>query len=108
MRKLIVVLTATAAVLLAGSLAFKADAQTLRGAANISTQTQNFTPIEQAACGPHWGRWCGPFHRQLAASLILYQTCNVAIGTKRTFQPHLRMSALPGGLNGSTQHFIFE
>jgi hypothetical protein len=65
MRKLMVVLTATAAILLAGSLAWKADAQTLRGAANISAQAQNFTPIEKAACGPFWGRWCGPFHHRV-------------------------------------------
>jgi hypothetical protein len=65
MRKLVVVLAATAAVLLAGSLAFKADAQTSRGAANISAETQNFTPIEKAACGPHWGRWCGPYHHRV-------------------------------------------
>ena len=34
MRKLTVTFIATAAILLAGSLAFKADAQTSRGAAN--------------------------------------------------------------------------
>ena len=51
---------AMAAILLAGSLAFKADAQTSRGAAVIPAQAQNFTPIEKAACGPFHRRVCGP------------------------------------------------
>ena len=55
MRKLKVTFIATAAILLAGSLAFKADAQTSRGAATIPAQAQNFTPIEKAACGPLLG-----------------------------------------------------
>ena len=63
MRKLTFI--AMAAILLAGSLAFKADAQTSREAAVIPAQAQNFTPIEKAACGPFWGRWCGPFHRRV-------------------------------------------
>jgi hypothetical protein len=65
MRKLVVTIIATAAILLAGSLAFKADAQTSRGAANIPAQAQNFTPIEKAACGPFRGRWCGPYHHRV-------------------------------------------
>ena len=51
MPKLVVIVTATAALLLAGGLA--SNAQTSRGAANIHAQAQNFTPIEKAACGPH-------------------------------------------------------
>jgi hypothetical protein len=65
MRKLTVTFIATAAILLAGLLAFKADAQTSRGAATIPVQAQNFSPIEKAACGPYWGRWCGPWHRRV-------------------------------------------
>ena len=65
MRKLSVAFAAAAAILLVSSLAWKADAQTSRGAANIPAQAQNFTPIEKAACGPFWGRWCGPFHRRV-------------------------------------------
>ena len=61
-RKLKVTFIATAAILLVGSLAFKADAQTSRGAATIPAQAQNFTPIEKAACGPFWGSRCGPYH----------------------------------------------
>jgi hypothetical protein len=60
-------LAAAVGILLAGSLAWTADAQTWRGAASIPSAAQNFTPIEKAACGgrgPHcrWGRhWvCGP------------------------------------------------
>lgn len=65
MRKLLLTVIATAAILAVGATAFKADAQTTRGAANLTTQSQNFTPIEKAACGPHWGRWCGPFHHRV-------------------------------------------
>ncbi len=55
---------AMATILVAASVASSADAQTTRGAAAIKAQTQNFTPIEKAACGPFWGRWCGPWsHR---------------------------------------------
>jgi hypothetical protein len=43
MRKLSVAFTAAAAILLVGSLAWKADAQTSRGATNIPVQSQNFT-----------------------------------------------------------------
>jgi hypothetical protein len=62
MRKLLVILFAITAMLLAGALSFKADAQTSRGAATITAQAQNFTPIEKAACGPFRGRFCGPYH----------------------------------------------
>lgn len=56
MRKLVISFFATAAILAAGAAAYQADAQTARGA-DIATQAKNFTPIEKAACGPHWGRW---------------------------------------------------
>ena len=62
MRKLSVVFTAAVAIILISSLAWKADAQTTRGATTIPAQSQNFTPIEKAACGPFWGPRCGPFH----------------------------------------------
>jgi hypothetical protein len=62
MCKLVIILAATAAILLAGSMAFEADAQTSRGAASIPAQAQNFTPIEKAACGPHRGAHCGWYH----------------------------------------------
>jgi hypothetical protein len=65
MRQLLVTLFAIAAILLAGAFTFKADAQISRGAATIPAQSQNFTPIEKAACGPFAGRWCGPFHRRV-------------------------------------------
>jgi len=63
MRKLVVILTATAAILSAGSLA--SNAQTTRGTLGIKAVTQNFTAIEKAACGPFVGRWCGPFHHRV-------------------------------------------
>jgi hypothetical protein len=65
MRRLLVTLAAISAILLAGSLPGKVDAQTSRGAATLPAQTQNFTPIEKAACGPRWGRWCGPYHHRV-------------------------------------------
>ena len=68
MRKLVFTLTTTAAILLAGSLAWQAAAQTTRGAASIGAAAQNFTPIEKAACGPNWGRWCGPYHHRVCNS----------------------------------------
>jgi hypothetical protein len=66
MRKSILVLAAAAAVIVAGAVAV--NAQTARGAAGIPLATKNFTPIEKAACGPFWGRWCGPFHHSAAAA----------------------------------------
>lgn len=65
MRKLVITFVAAAAFLTAGTVAYRADAQTSRGAADITLQAKNFTPIEKAACGPYWGRWCGPFHRRI-------------------------------------------
>jgi hypothetical protein len=65
MRKLVITLAATAAILFAGAAAFKADAQTSRGAANLPAASQNFTPIEKAACGPRRGPYCGPFHTRV-------------------------------------------
>jgi hypothetical protein len=65
MRRLVVTLTATAAILFVGALA--AEAAVLHGNA-LSTVTQNFTPIKPAACrgsgpwcGPGYTRRCGPF-----------------------------------------------
>jgi hypothetical protein len=57
MRKLVI--AGTAAVLMLGSFALQAQAQTLRGAADIGSTSQNFTPIHKAAC-QGWGPYCGP------------------------------------------------
>ncbi len=67
MRKLVVIFTATIALSMAGSLS--ANAQTWRGAQGIATTSQNFTPIEKAACGPYRGRWCGPFHHRVCGPM---------------------------------------
>jgi hypothetical protein len=71
MRKLVITLGATVAILLAGALTWKAEAQTTRGAANIPAASENFTPIVKAGCGfvgPHCGprrHWvCGPYGRR--------------------------------------------
>jgi hypothetical protein len=60
-----VIMIAGAAALTIGPLMSGADAQIERGPATLSGQAQNFTPIEKAACGPHWGRFCGPFHHRV-------------------------------------------
>src|SRR5262245_20089468 len=57
MRK--VTRTLALALLLAGSAALTADAQTSRGAGDINSAAQNFTPIEQVACRG-WGPYCRP------------------------------------------------
>jgi hypothetical protein len=56
------IMLASAAALTIGALISGADAQIERGPAALSGQAQNFTPVEKAACGPHWGRFCGPWH----------------------------------------------
>ena len=65
MRKLVFTVTATAAILFAGALAWQAEGQTTRGAATVGGAAKNFSPIEKAACGPFPGRWCGPFHHRV-------------------------------------------
>lgn len=63
MRRLVVILAAAAAVMMAGAVA--SQAQTSRGALSIPSASQNFSPVQKAACGPFVGRWCGPFHRRV-------------------------------------------
>jgi len=65
MRKMAIAIAATTAMLFVGSLVWQAAAQTTRGASEISSSIKNFTPIEKAACGPYWGRWCGPWHHRV-------------------------------------------
>jgi hypothetical protein len=60
-----VIMLAGAAVLTFAAFVSGADAQIERGPAALAGQAQNFTPIEKAACGPHWGRFCGPFHHRV-------------------------------------------
>src|SRR6202023_2680841 len=59
MPKLIVTLAAAAAILLSGSLTWKAEADPGRGALSTRAAVQNFTPVEKAAC-QGWGPYCGP------------------------------------------------
>ena len=63
MHKVVVTLAVTTAILLMGALG--SYAQNSLGAASVSALSKNFTPIEKAACGPNWGRWCGPFHHRV-------------------------------------------
>jgi hypothetical protein len=50
-----IAVTATAAILFVGSLGWKADAQTTRGAAAISATAKNFTPIDKGCLRPVLG-----------------------------------------------------
>ena len=63
MRKSLLILTSAAAMMLAGTLAV--NAQLSNGAHTIVPIAKNYTPIEKAACGPNWGRFCGPFHHRV-------------------------------------------
>ena len=65
MRRMAITLAGAAALTISGALIWSADAQIERGAATLSEPAQNFTPIEKAACGPHWGRFCGPWHHRV-------------------------------------------
>jgi hypothetical protein len=63
MRKLAIALGVTAAVLLAGSLSWKADATTLSsGTVNLPSAAKNYSPVEKAGC--YRRGWCGfGFHK---------------------------------------------
>ena len=50
MRKLAIALGVTAAVLLAGSLSWKADATTFRRDRNLPSAAKNYSPVEKAGC----------------------------------------------------------
>ncbi|MBV9288507.1 MAG: hypothetical protein JO288_11915 [Hyphomicrobiales bacterium] len=62
MRRTAIVLAASTALMFGGALIWRAQAQMERGSAVLSETAKNFTPIEKAACGPHWGRYCPPWH----------------------------------------------
>jgi hypothetical protein len=63
MRKLAIALGLSAAVLVAGGIAWKADATTWRsGTLNLPGATKNYSPVEQTACYG-WGRYCPPGFR---------------------------------------------
>lgn len=57
MRK--VTITMATAVLMLGSMAMAANAQTQAGAASMHSAAQNATVIKEAACHG-FGRWCPP------------------------------------------------
>jgi hypothetical protein len=65
MRRKVVMLVGAAAQT-ARALISSAAAQMERNPAALAGQAQNFTPVEKAACGPHWGRFCGPFHHRVS------------------------------------------
>ena len=74
MRKLAIALGLSAAVLLAGGIAWKADATTWRsGTLNLPGVAKNYSPIEKAACFG-WGRHCPPgFHLALRTVALRVQ-----------------------------------
>jgi hypothetical protein len=55
MRKLTTALVATAAILVAGSIAWKAEATTLNGAGALAPLAKNYSPAENIGCV------CGPY-----------------------------------------------
>ena len=60
MRKLAIALGVSAVVLLAGGVAWKAEATSLKsGTLNLSSAAKNQSPVEQTACYG-WGRFCPP------------------------------------------------
>ena len=75
MRKLMLMLAATAAILFAGALTWNAEAAVTGGSGNLAIAAKNFSPVIKTACGGpgancragrHWvcgpaGRcWCAP------------------------------------------------
>jgi hypothetical protein len=65
MRRKVIVLAALAALMSGVVAPWQAQAQIERGPAALAGAAQNYTPIEKAACGPHWGRFCGPWHHRV-------------------------------------------
>ncbi len=65
MRRKVIVLAAMAALMSGVGAPWHAQAQIERGPAALAGAAQNYTPIEKAACGPHWGRFCGPWHHRV-------------------------------------------
>lgn len=63
MRKTILVLLAAAAMVTGSMLS--ADAGSLPYIGKMKGATENMTPIENAACGRHQGRWCGWYHHRV-------------------------------------------
>ena len=59
MRKLVVTLAMTAAILFTGMLTWKAEAATWLEKSKLRAAAENYTPIEKAACYG-WGRNCPP------------------------------------------------
>jgi hypothetical protein len=65
MRRVAIALAGAAALMIGGALVSDANAQIERGPAALAAPAHNFTPVEKAACGPHWGRFCGPWHHRV-------------------------------------------
>jgi hypothetical protein len=65
MHRLVIAFATTAAIVLAGAVAWRAEAQTSRGAFGLPAAAQNFSPIEKAACGPYRGDYCGLYHHSV-------------------------------------------
>lgn len=59
MQKRIFICMVVMASLSFGPFMSQSEAQTLRGAASVLSATQNFSPVDAAACRG-WGRWCRP------------------------------------------------
>jgi hypothetical protein len=65
MRRMAIMLAAAMALTVGAAPTWQAQAQIERGPASLADTAKNFTPVEKAACGPHWGRFCGPWHHRV-------------------------------------------
>lgn len=62
MRKVLIALAISAAVIGAGMFAWNAEATTSTAAATLGAMGKNYSPVKKAACYG-WGRHCPPgFH----------------------------------------------
>ncbi len=59
MRKSAILLAAMTSFMFIGA-PWQAQANMERGSAALGHATGNFTPVERAACGGHWGSHCPP------------------------------------------------
>lgn len=59
MRKVLMTLVATSAILFGGALAWQADAAPWSGAAKLATAAKAGSQVEVVACNGRWGR-CPP------------------------------------------------
>ena len=75
MRKLITAMAATAAILIAGSIAWKAEAATVTGVASLPPLARTYSPVEnvRCVCGPYRCVCGHPYYRRYGSGYPPYQ-----------------------------------